>query len=654
MQSGNSGSPGQPSGPDEGATQLSGSARQDPDATRIGAPVAPKPVDADATRLGTPQPIDADATRLGGPAAPASGGDATQLSGGGSETPADQSGPLEVGARFGTRYRITRTLGVGGMGAVYQAWDSELGVTVALKVIRHEVADDPDQARELERRFKRELLLARQVTHKNVVRIHDLGEIDGIKYITMPYIEGQDLQHILKAEGKLPLPRALSIARQALAGLVAAHAEGIVHRDLKPANIMVDAQGQALLMDFGIARSVGIGGAEMPGTSSRGGRVGDQTMIGAVVGTIQYMAPEQARGQDVDHRADIYAFGLILRNMFLGLGPQKSAATAFMELQQRIDEAPPSMRSVDPAIPETIDRIVTRCLVPDPAGRYQQTAELLADLDRIDDEGKLKREPWKLTRKIALLAAAVLVALVAGTYWLARTTVQVQPEAVSVLIADFDNQTGDAAFEGSVEQAMGVAMEGASFVTAFSRDTARRIAESIRPGAKIDESMARLLSRREGIKVVIVGAVARDGSGFRVSARAIDPAAEESPDQALARASASASNRDDVLRAVNRVAATLRSGLGDTATESARLAAGETFTAGSLEAVQVLHTGAELRRARTRCRRRASVREGGPGGPEFRPGVLRSGHVALPPRARTRGGGAVEEGARLDGADVRP
>ncbi len=276
------------------------------------------------------------------------------------------------------------------MGAVYEAWDGELGVSVALKVIRPEIAGDSEAARDLERRFKRELLLARQVTHKNVVRIHDLGEIDGIKYITMPYVEGDDLGSILKAEGRLPVPRALAILRQALSGLVAAHAAGIVHRDLKPANIMVDTEGQALLMDFGIARSIGLPADQIHKGASRSaaGAFGE-TIVGAVVGTIHYMAPEQAKGQEVDHRADIYAFGLILRDALLGFRRQEGAPTALAELQKRLDAAPASLRTFDPTIPEPLDRIVTRCLAPDPADRYQKTAELEADLDRLDDDGEL-------------------------------------------------------------------------------------------------------------------------------------------------------------------------------------------------------------------------------------------------------------------------
>src|SRR5262245_733405 len=163
------------------------------------------------------------------------------------DTPGISAGPLHPGAAFGHRYHIIRLLGMGGMGAVYQAWDSELGVAVAIKVVLPD--SDPEAAADVQRRVQRELLLARQGTPKNVVRIHDLGEIDDIKYITMSYVEGSDLATLLRKEGRLPAPRALGIARHIVDG-VAAHAEGIVHRDLKPANIMIDANGDAVIMDF--------------------------------------------------------------------------------------------------------------------------------------------------------------------------------------------------------------------------------------------------------------------------------------------------------------------------------------------------------------------------------------------------------------------
>src|SRR5206468_11482353 len=199
------------------------------------------------------------------------------------------TGPLKVGQTFGPRYHIIKLLGVGGMGAVYQAWDAELSVAVALKVIRVD-RQHGTVSPEAEKRFKNELLLARQVTHKNVVRIHDLGEIDGIKYITMPYVQGASLETILKRGGRLSPARALQIARHVVAGLAAAHEAGLVHRDLKPANVMIDAEANALITDFGISRSVSASTA--------------MTKEAGVVGTLEYMAPEQARAGAVDQRAE--------------------------------------------------------------------------------------------------------------------------------------------------------------------------------------------------------------------------------------------------------------------------------------------------------------------------------------------------------------
>src|ERR1051325_7145852 len=266
------------------------------------------------------------------------------------------AGPLKPGQTFGPRYHIIRLLGAGGMGAVYHAWDTELGVSVAIKVIRPEIMANPSAGADVERRFKRELLLARQVTHKNVVRIHDLGEIERIKYITMSYVNGVDLATKLKDVGRLKVTEAVPLARSIVSGLVAAHTAGVVHRDLKPANIMLGVNGDTLIMDFGIARSSGapvdssavtaslpehlqsaaaatIAAATAPTgiapgatirtsavTSAHGTAVTSSVAEG-IVGTVQYMAPEQASGLPVDQRADTYALGLLLSDYVLGVTP---------------------------------------------------------------------------------------------------------------------------------------------------------------------------------------------------------------------------------------------------------------------------------------------------------------------------------------------
>ena len=180
------------------------------------------------------------------------------------------------------------------MGAVYQAWDHELNLAVALKVIR------PDrESQSTERKFKRELVLARTVTHKNVIRIHDLGELNGTKYITMQFIEGPDLRQVLNERKNIPIDEALRLGRDIALGLEAAHDAKVVHRDLKPGNILIGPEG-AIITDFGIAHSIG------------------KSDDSGVSGTVRYMAPEQARGLAVDHRADIYSFGLILHEMIVG------------------------------------------------------------------------------------------------------------------------------------------------------------------------------------------------------------------------------------------------------------------------------------------------------------------------------------------------
>src|SRR5262245_61892031 len=297
-----------------------------------------------------------------------------------------EAGPLTPGEAFGSRYHILRLLGIGGMGAVYQAWDSELSVAVAIKVIRPEATADPAAAADVERRFKRELVLARQVTHKNVVRIHDLGEINGIKYITMSFVDGSDLATTLRHAGQLTPSRALHIARGVVAGLAAAHSAGVVHRDLKPANIMIEAGGEAVIMDFGIARSTGgpvvqpresmttaltaaLPTSTVPFEKSPVAAPVEVTMVGAVVGTIEYMAPEQARSALVDQRADIYALGLIVYDMLAGRRRAANDASAIEELQARMAHAPPSVRTIARDVPEPFARIIARCIEPDPEAR---------------------------------------------------------------------------------------------------------------------------------------------------------------------------------------------------------------------------------------------------------------------------------------------
>ena len=222
---------------------------------------------------------------------------------------------FEAGNIIGGRYEVLQLLGEGGMGAVYKVRDNAVDRLIALKVIRPDLASRP----EILARFKQELILARQVTHKNVIRLFDLGEADGVKFITMDFIEGSDLKSLLKEKGKLPPTDAVKIIGQVCRALDAAHAEGVVHRDLKPQNIMLDANGRVTVMDFGIARS-----AAMPG----------MTQTGALIGTPEYMSPEQAKGQQVDSRSDLFTLGIIFYELLTGDTPHR-ADTAMATLLKR-------------------------------------------------------------------------------------------------------------------------------------------------------------------------------------------------------------------------------------------------------------------------------------------------------------------------------
>jgi tetratricopeptide (TPR) repeat protein len=286
---------------------------------------------------------------------------------GGLDPVAWSGGVLGAGQLFAGRYRIERLLGAGGMGAVYHAHDVELGVSVALKVIRSEVLANPETGREFQERFKQELLLARKITHQNVLRIHDLGgDSSGVKYITMPFVEGADLHSIL-ASSPMPFDRVVAIARQLASGLAAADSVGVVHRDLKPQNILVDKSGTAYISDFGLAKSYEASAMGL-------------TRQGDFIGTPKYMAPELVEGSRADHRSDLYALGLILYEMASGVLP--FSADSVMELlMQRVRKVPKDLREVNPAVPDFFSSIVMRCLEKNPVRRYQHASEIVADLD---------------------------------------------------------------------------------------------------------------------------------------------------------------------------------------------------------------------------------------------------------------------------------
>lgn len=501
-------------------------------------------------------------------------------------TPSDavayRSVSLVPGSILGGRYEILKTLGEGGMGSVFQAHDKEVDRIVALKVIRPELAGSA----EILQRFRQELVLAQQITHRNAVRIYDLAVAEGMRFISMEYIEGQELREFLDNRGKLPAKEAAEIMLQVCYGLAAAHRQGIVHRDLKPQNIMIDKQGRAAVMDFGLAGSMETA-ALLAQASPSGAAEGSAnlTRIGSLLGTPRYMSPEQARAEKLDLRSDLFTVGLILYELTTGNLPPRPEGLQDM-LAERGKKQIPAPIEADPQMPRALNDIITRCLQLDPVERYQSIEPLIQDLETW--LGIRKRHAnWKV-----LSALAVLIALLAGAvvYSFRPKVAAVAHAPVKILVSDFTNQTGNPILEGTLEPVLSTALEGASFITTYNRGDARKTLSKLSGSTKLDENSARLIAQREGVGVVVSGSIRQDGSKYAVSAQAIDARTNKVIDDE----SATASTPNDVSHAVARIAAGFRKALGDVTPKSAQLAAAETFSSQSLEASQQYALAQEL------------------------------------------------------------
>jgi serine/threonine protein kinase len=267
---------------------------------------------------------------------------------------------LTTGSTFAGRYQIIEELGRGGMGKVYKAQDTEIKEKIALKLIKPEISSDKKTIE----RFQNELKLARKISHRNVCRMHDLGKSEGNYFITMEYVDGENLKGMIRMMGQLSSGKTISIAKQVCEGLSEAHRIGVVHRDLKPSNIMIDKDGNAKIMDFGIARSLTGKGI---------------TGVGVMIGTPEYMSPEQVESKEIDQRSDIYSLGVILYEMVTGQVPFEGDTPYSIGVKHK-SEVPRNPKEINPQISDDLNRMILKCLEKEKDKRYQSAGELRSEL----------------------------------------------------------------------------------------------------------------------------------------------------------------------------------------------------------------------------------------------------------------------------------
>ena len=473
-------------------------------------------------------------------------------------------------------YEIIRLIGKGGMGEVYLAHDTILDRRVALKFLAEELQSDA----KTHERFVREAKSAAALDHPFICKVFETGDFAGRAFIAMEYVEGKNLQKKLETE-PLPLRESLRIVSEIAEALEEAHEKGIVHRDLKPANIMITPHGHTKVMDFGLAKRFQPLGGDSARTLTQASISGQ----GMIAGTINYMSPEQARGDPVDSRSDIFALGIIFYEMISRKHPF-SKSTPLETLTSILKDPAPPPHITPKSLNPMVSPLLRKALAKDIAQRYQNVSDFITDIRKVQREIAGRERPFY--RRWPLIAAGVAVAALLAVLILrflpprGGSKAETGPSPISVLIADFENKTADPAFDGSLEPALRISLEGAPFISVYQSTKARGLATQIDPSSKgrLTPQIAQSVGQREGIHVVVNGVIESSGHGYTIKMWAVDVVTSKNISEPVQKIN----TKTEILKAADGLAAKLRSDLGEAPKESAKVIAKETFTTSSPEA----------------------------------------------------------------------